>query len=237
MILPPTIHRSWEAFLTKDILLELEKIETQLGTNYNPSDEAVILRFLTIDLHEVKVVWLGQDVYPAKGVATGRSFEVGDLDDWLVPFRQTSMKNIIRLVHKNYMGITAYTDIKKYSEIKTEIKDGRFEIVNPKSWYQSLEAQGVLFLNTSYTCIVNEPNSHKDIWAAFSKKVLAYIGEQNPSIRWFLWGREAQQMRQYIVHGQFFESRHPARVSESYEDDFLKFEGFKLSMTEINWLG
>ncbi|GEK35049.1 hypothetical protein KSI01_25820 [Kurthia sibirica] len=223
--------------MTKTILVELDKIELQLGVNYNPSDEAIILRFLTIDLDAVKVIWLGQDVYPAKGVATGRSFEVGDLHDWLAPYRQTSMKNIIRLVHKNMTGIQTYRAIKKYAEIKEEIRNGQFTIKPPSEWYESLESQGVLFLNTSFTCEVDKPNSHKDIWAVFSQQVLAYIGQRNPHIKWFLWGREAQQMRQYIVRGHFYESRHPARVSEENEDDFLKFTGFEATKNTINWLG
>ena len=102
MLLPDYVHSSWKPFLTEEILDKLDEIGRKIGTDYNPDGEGVILRFLTTDLHKAKVIWLGQDVYPMKGVATGRSFEVGGLTDWTRPFRQVSLKNILRLLHKQY---------------------------------------------------------------------------------------------------------------------------------------
>ncbi|WP_210470325.1 uracil-DNA glycosylase [Sporosarcina sp. 6E9] len=237
MILPKEVHSSWDSFITEEILAELKVIENEIGNNFNPSDPDKLLRFLSVDVDNVKVIWLGQDVYPAKGVATGRSFEVGGLNDWLEPFRQVSLKNIVRLIYKNYTGISDYKDIKKFSEIQKEIKNGSFQIKPPNNIFDSLENQGVLFLNTSFTCEVGEANSHKIIWRAFSKKVLNYISTKNPDIKWFLWGKEAISTKEDIPEGVFFESRHPMMCSEKYQDDFLKFDGFKATMSEINWLG
>ena len=59
MIIPSNIHPSWKPFLTEGILNELAEIEQEIGFNYNPSEPQAILRFLSIDLHQVKVVWLG----------------------------------------------------------------------------------------------------------------------------------------------------------------------------------
>lgn len=237
MLLPKVVHSSWNSFITEEILAELKMIESEIGNNYNPRDPDKILRFLSIDIKNVKVIWLGQDVYPAKGVATGRSFEVGGLNDWSQPFRQVSLKNIVRLIHKNYTGISSYNEIRKFSEIQKEIKNGTFPIKPPNNLFDSLEDQGVLFLNTSFTCEIGKANSHKMIWRAFSKKVLNYISTQNPNIKWFLWGKEAISTKENIPEGVFCESRHPMMCSEKYQDDFLKFEGFKVTMSEINWLG
>jgi uracil-DNA glycosylase len=232
-----TIHPSWNSFLTDEILNELNEIENKMGSNINPTKPELILRFLTVDLNEVKIIWLGQDVYPAKGVATGRSFEVGGLTDWTVPFRQVSLKNIIRVIYKDYHGIEEYKEIKRFRDIQKEIKAGEFTIKPPNEWFNSLEQQGVLFLNSSFTCQVGIANSHQKIWQNFSSKVMQYISTQRPSVIWFLWGTEAIENKKNIKKGIFFESRHPMMCSEKYDNDFLKFDGFRATMEEINWLG
>lgn len=237
MLLPNDIHPSWEAFINEEIISELEYIESTIGTDYNPINNNDILRFLKLDLHSVKIIWLGQDVYPAKGVATGRAFEVGGLSSWSDKFRQVSLKNIIRLMHKNYNGIIEYSNVKKFSEIQEEIENKKFRLKEPKELFNSLENQGIMFLNTSFTCEIGKANSHKLIWNKFSKKVLEYISKNNPNIIWFLWGKEAIANKFYIEDGMFFESRHPMMCSEKYKDDFLKFEGFKETMHIIKWLG
>ncbi|MGM9925850.1 MAG: uracil-DNA glycosylase [Bacillus sp. (in: firmicutes)] len=236
MIIPSNIHPSWKPFLTEGILNELAEIEQEIGFNYNPSEPQVILRFLSIDLHQVKVVWLGQDVYPMKGAATGRSFEVGGLTSWSSPFRQVSLKNIVRLLHKNYHGITDYNDIQPFKAIKEEIQTGSFPIKPPHRWFDDLEEQGVLFLNTSFTCETGKPNSHKQIWAHFSEQVLSYLSTENPNICWFLWGKEAIGNKKYIKQGVFYESRHPMMCSVKYPDDFLKFQGFEQTKNIIKWI-
>ncbi|WP_019243279.1 MULTISPECIES: uracil-DNA glycosylase [Bacillus] len=236
MIILDSVHSSWKPFLTEEIIQEIREIEREIGDNYNPINPDNILRFLSVDLHKVKVVWLGQDVYPMKGAATGRSFEVGGLESWVGPFRQVSLKNIIRLLHKNYHNIHHYDEIKSYEEIKKEIKAGTFPIKPPHQWFDYLEEQGVLFLNTSFTCEIGKPNSHKKIWEHFSKQVLTYISKENPQIKWFLWGKEAISNKEYIQQGEFFESRHPMMCSVKYEDDFLKFKGFEQSKDYIKWI-
>lgn len=237
MIIPKQIHETWKPFLTDEIMNELQIIENDIGDNYNPVDPEHILRFMTVDLDQVRVIWLGQDVYPMKGVATGRSFEVGGLESWQQTFRQVSLKNIVRLLHKNYNDITGYDNIQSFNEIKKEIKEGTFAIAPPNEWFHKLEEQGVLFLNTSFTCEVGLPNSHKHIWSLFSQRVLAYISNRKPEMIWFLWGKEAKETKRYIGSGVFYESRHPMMCSAKYEDDFLKFTGFAETKDKINWLG
>ncbi|MGN1400914.1 MAG: uracil-DNA glycosylase [Bacillus sp. (in: firmicutes)] len=236
MILPGNIHASWKPLLTEEVQGELRFIESQLGAEYNPSDKGKILRFLSVDLSKVKVIWLGQDVYPMKGAATGRAFEVGGLDNWNTKFRQVSLKNILRLLHKEYYQIDDYEEIRPYSTIKQEIGSGAFPIKQPDLWFSELEKQGVLFLNTSFTCRTGVPNSHKHLWSRFSQRVLAYIASVRPDCIWFLWGKEAIGMKAYIHKGVFYESRHPMMCSKKYEDDFLKFIGFRETWQEIDWL-
>jgi uracil-DNA glycosylase len=214
----------------------LDRISIQIGSNYTPAKDK-ILRFLTADLDRAKVCIIGQDVYFQPDVATGRSFEVGGLRSWDKPFRQVSLKNIIRLIHKSYKGITRYEDIRKYSDIVSEIKNKSFPMLPPAEWFNSLESQGVLFLNSYLTCEMKKPNSHRTIWEEFSRELFCYISLRRPDLNWFLWGNEAISRSQYIKDGILFRSRHPMLCSDKFSDDFLKSSCFRDTMDIINWLG
>jgi len=245
MLLPEDIHPSWDEFLTEEILEELEKIEEEIGTDFVPKRENV-LRFMSNDLMNVKCVWQGQDPYYTMyynketgkelPVANGRSFQPDLLNSWQDSFSQRSLQNIIRLIYKNYNDIEEYKDIKPFSKIRKEIKNDKFKILEPKDWFDSLEEQGVLFLNTYFTTI-SQGNVHRKIWMNFSIKLLKYISTKNPNICWFLWGSEAIELEKYILNGKIYKSNHPTFCSEKYENDFLKNDCFKETMNIINWLG
>lgn len=233
-LIPKNVHPSWNKFLTDDIISELDEIEARIGSNINPAHDNV-LRFMGCNLYDIKVVILGQDPYPEKGRATGRAFEVGDLKSWNQAFRQVSLKNIIRLIYKNYKGIEEYKDIKKFSEIQKEIKEGKFSILPPDKIFKSWEKQGVLLLNTFLSVEAGVTGSHIHIWKSFSEKLLKFISEENTNINWFLWGRMAEEKKQFIKYGKYYISRHPMMCSETYEDDFLRSSCFKDTMDIINW--
>ena len=235
-LIPIDAHPSWNNFLTDRIILALETIERKIGSNINPAPENV-LRFMKCNLYDIKVVILGQDPYPERGRATGRAFEVGDLTSWNQKFRQVSLKNIIRLIYKNYNGISEYSDIKKFSEIQNEIKEGKFSILPPHKIFKSWEKQGVLLLNTYLSVEAGITGSHISIWQKFSEELLKFISEENRNISWFLWGRMAEEKKQFIKYGKYYISRHPMMCSELYEDDFLRSDCFKDTMDIINWKG
>ena len=230
------IHESWKPFFTDDRLAQLEEIEKKIGLEFTPKKDK-ILRFASQDLYSKKVIWLGQDPYFQPDVANGRSFQPDNLQNWAEPFKQVSLKNIVRLVHASYHQYKEYDQIKTYKEIVKEIETGEFPISQPKEWFDHVEAQGVLFLNTSFTCEVNEPNSHKNIWRPFAEELLTFISNEMPHMIWFLWGKEAISNKMFIKNGVFYESRHPMMCSSKYEDDFLKSQCFLKTFDLIDWLG
>ncbi|NLX76116.1 MAG: uracil-DNA glycosylase [Clostridiaceae bacterium] len=234
-LIPDNVHSSWFDFLSRERLEMIKDISCRIGEDVNPEYNN-ILRFLNVDLLNVKVVVLGQDPYPEKGTATGRAFEVGGLKSWDQPFRQVSLKNIIRLVYKSYNNITRYEDILSFTEIKKEIKEGRFPILPPDKLFESWEKQGVLLLNTSFSCIPNSPQSHALIWQDFTRELIGYISERF-ELCWFLWGKHAISLKPVINRGTFFVSRHPMLCSSKYDDDFLKSDCIDKTRHIINWLG
>lgn len=240
MLLNENRSKSWDDFLNEDILDTLRKIEDKLGSDYTPAYSNV-LRFMNNDINQVKVCIVGQDPYYSLDngelVAIGRAFQPNNLVSWSQSFRQISLKNIVRLIYKSYNDIEDYSNIKKYKDIVKEIELGQFPILQPRDWFNSLEQQGVLFLNRYLTTEVGTPNAHRIIWNEFMSEVFRYIGSTKPDINWFLWGNEAQECENIIKKGKFYISRHPMMCSEKYEDDFLKSDCFKNTMNIIHWLG
>lgn len=229
-------HPSWDAFFTGDILKLLSSIELTIGEDYSP-DQNKILRFSESDFSNIKIVVLGQDPYPEKGRATGRAFEVGDLNTWDSTFRQVSLKNIIRLIYKSIRKIEEYELIPKFSEIVKEIINGDFPLASPPQLFNSLEEQGVLFLNTSFTVCPGQPLSHFEIWQPFTNSLIPWISKKNPNLFWFLWGKNAIAYKTLIEKGKFYESRHPMMCSKRYPDDFLKNNCILETMSIVNWMG
>lgn len=235
-LLPGEIHPSWNGFLTPYGYDLLHDIEKHLSEPFSP-DKEKMLRFLSTDFDHTKIVILGQDPYPEKGVAVGRAFEVGALRSWDQPFRQVSLKNIIRLIYRSINDVQDYNDIPTFKQILEEIKSGKFLIADPPEWFNSLEKQGVLFLNTCFSVEPGRPLSHRELWQPFSEKLIEWISQKNPELYWFLWGNNAKEFKPFICKGRLFESKHPMMCSDSYSDDFLKNDCIRKTMKIIDWTG
>lgn len=244
------VHKSWEEFLVENIELLSELISRIRLENCTPKEPEKIFRFLKQDLSKIKVIILGQDPYPYPNFATGRAFEVENISNWQelvnpsLNWKGKSLQNMIICIYRNATGDTS---IDKYDGILQKIEDKTFNISPPKPWFDSLEDQGVLFLNMALTCELNgEPGSHADMWTSmndgFIKKLLKYINKKNSFINWFVWGVKAKecikQANLHIPESLIFRSSHPAAYSLSIDNknNFLNFTGFS-QVTGIDWLG
>ncbi len=230
-----TIHKDWQPFLTKDVEKILAKIEKAIRKeDYTPSAEKV-LRFFELPLHSAKVIILGQDPYPQPGAATGRAFEVGTLNSWNAPFKNISLKNILRALYKSYTG-----KVIKYNELKQKL-DNEFPVLPPSQLFKNWEKQGVILLNTSFTCAIGKPGSHKNEWREFSQMLLNYINAQSPQITWFLWGNHALEATQNLALKNTVITQHPMMCYDgpARDNDFLfgKTNGFQLLQNKIDWTG
>ncbi len=186
-------ENNW-GFINDDRIAELEEIYGSVTEGYFPENKNV-LRFLNTDFNNLKYIIVGMEPYPTffkkDGIdipeATGRSFEVASLESWRQKFKQSSLRNILKTVYFNYTG-----EIKDLDRIRTEIADGKFPMKQPKDWFDSLERQGVLFLNATLTVESYHVDSHTNLWNDFMAALIAHI-EQNQDVEWFLWGAKAQQ--------------------------------------------
>ncbi len=235
-LLPQDVHASWEPFLEETGYGLLERIAPQIvnGGAFTPGSEHM-LRFLGLDLDAVKVLILGQDPYPQPGVATGRAFEVGPLKSWTTPFRNTSLRNIIRALYD-----AAYNEKLNFKEIvgKLHSASDAFQLLRPDQLFKYWEVQGVLLLNTSFSCELGKPGSHAVLWRPFTTALLAYINRRNSEMYWLLWGNHAREAVAHIAPKNCLLSCHPM-ICHLREGDFLygDINHFKATEGLIDWIG
>jgi ATP-dependent DNA helicase PIF1 len=185
-----------------------------------PEDIFTIFQYFE-DPSSVKVLILGQDPYPTKGMAHGLAFSVRPEVTKLPP----SLANM-------------------YKEMTADIGN------KPTSgcllpWVR----QGVFLFNTILTTIVGVPFGHKSMgWETWTDQVLRCILESAPHIVILAWGRAAQtkihqkEFAACVSKHTILEAPHPSPLSAhtgffgarpfSRANEALRLHG----QTEIDWL-
>ena len=233
-IIPQKWHPSWNEFMTDETIKKLQDIESKIGNNYYPKEDRVLL-FLQRDLKSFICSAVGMDPYPSAyidkngnsvPVATGRSFEIGNVDSWNQKFKQSSLRNILKTVYFNETG-----KIKSLSKIREEISNKKFNILSPHEWFDILENQVVLFLNSTLTVEAGNPGSHMNIWADFMNDLINYMIKENSDLKWLLWGKVSQErILPLIDEANSIKTCHP-RLSSFVSENCFK------NINSINWLG
>ncbi len=221
-------HPSWHDFFisTQPILTEIEQL---INDDYTPATPD-IFRFAKMNLEKIKYIILGEDPYPQPNVATGRAFEVNNINSWNNPINM-SLANILKLIHKNTLCLPLAKSIK---DVRDDISTGRFDILPPDKLFKNWEQQGVLLLNTALTCKIKQSSSHTHIWQPFTQKLLALISKTNPAANWYLWGNKAIAMLP-SKNTNTIKSYHPSARNSSSPKSFLFSQSF--ISQDINWTG
>lgn len=183
-----------------------------------PKEENIYHALSLLEPEDVKVVILGQDPYPTKGVANGLAFSVSE--GTKLP---QSLKNIYKELNYEY-GYPVPT------------KNG-----NLTPWAK----EGVLLLNTSLTTIVGKPNSMKRIgWQTFTSHLLMKLSSLEDHKRvYLLFGNEAIKKESLLNprNSLLVKAVHPSPLSASrgffHCDCFKKVNQFlsENQMKPINW--
>ncbi|GKW26403.1 uracil-DNA glycosylase [Pectobacterium polonicum] len=169
--------------------LEFVGKERASGKTIYPPQKDVFNAFRFTELHQVKVVILGQDPYHGPNQAHGLSFSVRPG----VP-APPSLGNI-------------------YKELANDIPG--FEIPR-HGFLQSWAEQGVLLLNTVLTVEAGQAHSHANLgWETFTDRVIAALNEQREGLVFLLWGSHAQKKGNIIDQQRhhILKSPHPSPLS------------------------
>ena len=199
-------------------LNSLNRVLERLGneSNFTPKHEDVFKVFTKCSFDNLKVVMLGMDPYPQKGIATGIAFA-------------------------NAEG----TSSDKYSPSLKVLYDSLLEYSQdlPKGFDCTLESwctQGVLPINSALTTIINKPGSHYLIWHTFISTLLWNISKLKPNTLFVLFGKQAQSFIPYLNECNYIESVHPsycARNNLILPDVFSKIDEYLNEMnTQIEWI-
>jgi uracil-DNA glycosylase len=135
--------------------------------DYYPDENNIFRCFYMTPFDNIKVVILDKEPY-CNGSATGLSFDL----------------KLGKTINSSLQTI--------YKELELEgfypVKDG-----NLTSWAR----QGVFLLNTSLTVKKNTPESHKNLWYNFSKKVIEKLSEKD-YIVWVMIGDISSEWKKDI---------------------------------------
>lgn len=232
-ILPSDIDESWNEFLErKEIKEELDYIDDFLKARIYFPDKENILRFLEMDKNKIKVVIVGMEPYPSSyekdgktyPIATGRSFEIANVDNWDQKFKQSSLRNILKAIYFNETNEKISLE-----ELRKKIQTNEFEILQPHEWFNNLEEQGVLFLNASLTVQQYKVGTHTKLWERFITYLIKELNKNE--VIWLLWGKDAQErVLPHINSSKAICSCHP-RLPEFVQENCFKY------ITNIQWKG
>jgi len=178
------LHPGWRDLLKGSLDL-LDQIELELKESSFLPQHQDVMKCLSFNPSEAKVLILGQDPYPNSDDAMGLAFSTARRDGKL----PASLKNI-------------------YRELVDDL-----DIPYPTSgdlspWCK----QGVVLLNRTLTCAEGESNSHRDIgWREFTDQVVSVLAQQG--VVAILWGANAQEVEHHFPKSDCISSVHPSPLS------------------------
>lgn len=173
---PKEFFKDWCNIIDfNELQVVLGKLNTLNPELLCPHPNYVFKAFSLCPYENLKVVFLGQDPYPQKGVATGIAF-----GNW---------------EHTPKDKISPSLEVLKECCINYEIPHSYIEFDNTlESWAK----QGVLMLNSALTCQVNNTGSHTMIWRKFIATILKNLSYRKCGIVYVLFGKQAQTFEPYI---------------------------------------
>ena len=177
---------------------ELNKVVTKLNTIYQakpvvPEYKDVFKAFTLCSMHDCKIIFLSQDPYPQKGIATGVAF--GN--------------------KQNTTELSPSLEVIKEAAINYEIPHPPIEFdVTLESWAK----QGILMLNSALTCEMNKVGSHVMLWRPFISKLLQNLSNSSPGLVYVLFGDQAQTFEPYINKNlsSIIKIHHPAYYARTH---------------------
>lgn len=181
--------KGWSNILN---IKELNKVVAIINTLYSknditPSYNDIFKAFHLCDRENCKIIFLGQDPYPQKGVATGVLFG-------------------------NKEGTTELSpslEVIKEAAINYEIPHPPLKFdVTLESWAK----QGILMLNSALTCELYKVGSHVMLWRPFISSFLRNLSNTETGLVYVLFGQQAQTFEPYInkEFNTIIKEQHPA---------------------------
>ena len=162
------------------------------------ADSHIFRALDSINPDDVRVVVMGQDPYTHVQQATGRSFEQGDLSDWLgTPPVTPSLRRIIQSLAHFRTGNSSYTANNGWSRVVHDLQAGSLTLPSSMPLWDHWQSQGVIYINAILTFNRFDPafqfGGHQPLWAPIIKQLLkALVERPGKSLICVGWGSKAQ---------------------------------------------
>jgi uracil-DNA glycosylase len=179
------MDRSWQVLLESHRQL-LEEIEIQLidTVGLTPGLDQV-MRVFELPVQKVRVLVLGQDPYPAQGMACGLAF--AHSPGTRAP---QSLKNLMKELKTDIPGVSNSGDLVRWVD------------------------QGVLLLNSALTTRVGLSGEHQEIWREFIEAVVTELDRsKSGKFTCLSLGAKANKLSQIIEPGSIISAPHPSPLS------------------------
>ena len=223
----------WRSGLSDDWLGRLGNVRPNLraireGTLFTedmrivPNRDRVFYSLNGIDPSSVKVVIIGNDPYPDPYRATGRSFEQGDVTDWIegldVGGRVTP--SLLGLVYASaalsHRGLCIHEFNDYRQRLRRALQCRLVVLPGPNAMFGNLAAQGVLWINQTPTisaeergrssrrsrwkAVANQRLLHKAFWCPVMCRMISVLVEEarRRRIVFALFGDKAQKLEEWI---------------------------------------
>lgn len=176
--------------LSFDYIMEKLRDSVEQGKRFTPRFKDVFNGFYECPYDDLKVVIVGQDPYPQLGVADGIAFSCS---------RKGKAEKSLQYILKETIGDFTDTGRVMYTPEECDLK----------RWAN----QGVLLINTAFTCEINKIGSHYGIWKSFTEHVFDNINRHNPNTIFILMGKKAEAWQTLLPNCKILKCSHPASAA------------------------
>lgn len=160
-----------------DILTELYN-QSQEGKKFTPVIKEIFRAFEECPYNDLKVVIVGREPYPKMNIADGIAFSCSYTREEQPSLRYI-FDEIARTVRESLPREEFDPDLKRWSN------------------------QGVLMLNTSLTCEINNLGSHTALWKPFINYLFDILNSNNTGIIYVFLGKKAMEWHKYIEKNNY----------------------------------
>lgn len=170
--------------------------------NITPNYGDIFKAFTLCSREACKIVFLGQDPYPQKNVATGLLFAN----------------------REETVNLSPSLEVIKEAAIDYTVPHGTIVFdITMEDWAR----QGILLLNSALTCEIGKPGSHAMLWRPFISDLLQNLSNKETGLVYVLFGAQAQTFEPYINSSlnDIINAKHPAyyaRIKQRMPSDVFK---------------
>ena len=173
----------------KETVKIMNWLKTTDSSTLCPSIKNVFKAFKLCSYNECKVIFIGQDLFPQKGVAQGILFgnSSNTPEDKLSPSLKVVKESVINF-------------------------DIPHNLITFDPTLESWAKQGILMLNSALTTEVGKVGIHTLKWRPFIGSFLKNMSEKNPGIIYVFFGSQAKSLNTYINNNNNYKLfiEHPA---------------------------